>query len=461
MRAIEFLLEYRREDEERRIISAKNYANRKESDPDFSLDRLEAVDPSLGKKYVPVLANWWIRGNNIAELEKDNLVKDLLQLYTEIKPKNLDLGSINLYEFIDIMNAYRGDFKEIYRDNELRVVRVLDETAAKFWGRKTDWCTAKKEDNKFNYYKQRGPLFVIIYGKQKFQFWFDKIFNERIEFNNSDNITENPRKLPFFKKLQMIFHKICDNILFNPNPTEQEQLDAIAEDGDNIKFIENPSYNVQKRAVERSGNAISYIPNPDPEIQEISVRRRPESLINIEHPTEKVQIIAVSDSPWLIKTLINKGIKVSEQVQKAAVTTDGRLIADLYERGIQPSKAVQLAAVAADIDALPYIVYYQESVDEEVQLAAANRHGNIVWALYSKGNRPSKAVKLAALLRYPDSLQNIYINGDDIDEETQLALVKKHPGSLYKIRNPGPILQKLLDERSIKSTGYSDDDLYN
>jgi len=72
----------------------------------------------------------------------------------------------------------KGQSNVVYEDSQFRVIQLLDETASCYYGQGTKWCTAAtKGDNMFNYYKEDGPVFVLLiktprYKGEKYQFRF-------------------------------------------------------------------------------------------------------------------------------------------------------------------------------------------------------------------------------------------------------------------------------------------------
>jgi len=66
-------------------------------------------------------------------------------------------------------NISKKNVIEIYNKNGIKVVIPLTKSSSCLYGSNTKWCTAGKEDNKFNYYfKQNNvALIYVLYGRMK------------------------------------------------------------------------------------------------------------------------------------------------------------------------------------------------------------------------------------------------------------------------------------------------------
>ena len=364
MRAHELLLEYDRSREQQRIEAIPAYQDRIKQDRDFSLDQLEQADPTPAKSYVPRLATWWLQGTPLEDLTSrgaDALEKyQTLKQRNQLNPDHRDIGRFKKFsDFETAMRGYqvaepetkedRGRYEEIYRDDELVVVKLLDETAAKFWGRNTQWCTAAQRGNMFRYYANQGPLFVITPRKptlpgERYQYWFDQDYRDKMQFMNEHDEPVNPLSLRFYAKLQNIFSKITDHIAWKANPTEEEQIAAVQQTGANLKYIRNPSDEAQKTAIRRDLAVFKELINPSESVQEYAVSELGNYIKYIASPSERVQIAAVRCQGRSIRFISNP----SERVQIEAVRSDGEALKFIPN----PSETVQLAAVRSDGAAL-------------------------------------------------------------------------------------------------------------
>lgn len=153
-----------------------------------ALKFIESKDPTANKQYTPWLARTVINNpnQNWEDLNRDNF----LGLYHHgklrrmIRPEHADINQFKTYpEFEDMMwtkyNHYelektapqdRGEAKEIYNDDDVRVVHPVDQTASCYYGRGTRWCTASSRGtNYFDHYNKQGPLYILLPKKPNHQ----------------------------------------------------------------------------------------------------------------------------------------------------------------------------------------------------------------------------------------------------------------------------------------------------
>jgi hypothetical protein len=343
----------------------------------------------------------WLNGEKMEDLT--STIADDLHKFNALKQKNLlkpedkDIGKfktarlfsakIDTYTVPEDVNAERGKYKEIANTSEVRVIELLDEVAAKYYGRGTKWCTAAKSKNMFSQYFEDGPLYVVIpknplYIGEKYQIWWDKkkIYNFQL-MNEKDVSVENINGLIDRLDLKPIFSKLSKFIIWKDNPSEQEQLTAVNQDGYAIQFIKNPSEAVQLAAVKQYGYAIRYIKNPSEAVQLAAVNQDGNAIKYIKNPSEQLQLAAVKQNGVAIQYIENP----SEQLQLAAVKQNGVAIQYIEN----PSEQVQLAAVKQ----YAWLIQYIENPSEAVQLAAVKKNGYAIQYI----KNPSEAVQLVAV----------------------------------------------------------------
>lgn len=510
MRYREFLFEYDRSREQQRIESLPAYQQRLKQEPRFSLERLESVDPTPQKSYVPRLAQWWLAGEPFEDListTADALDKyHKLKTKKQIKPEHADINRFKTADAFDqAVSQYqlpqdqpkedRGKYREIFRDQELLVIELLDETAAKFWGQGTKWCTAAKNNNMFNYYAGIGPLYVIIPRddpQNKYQYWFENIDPYTYQFMNVQDDPVKPDTLPFYSKLQPIMRKLSSHIMWNTNPTEVEQIIAVEQQpmSSLFRIVEKlnitPSEQVIMTAVSMNAACLQYLiaeQSQRPQQIKISeslllkcVEKTPSCIQYIPNPTEKMQLIAVSNTGWLISVLYDNDIEPSEAVQLAAIKQDPQYVySNIISNGGEPSEAVVVAGIQKD----PYVIRDVKNPSEQVQIMAVSEVGALLRDLLRKKKIVvSEKVVLAALNNDPEAIRFFYdpkINVHKIvptremilrsvneagylimfipnpDTELQMAAVKNDFHSYLWIEDPDPAVTELYNKLKSQS----------
>ena len=157
------------------------------------LAKIESADPTKNKEYtqaiVKMYASGGIKMEDITSTLADYLVKfHKLKTKKMIKPPYNDLMRYNnVQDFYKAVEQFpdveekpenRGKAEQLYDDAQIRVIVPVDETAACYYGQGTRWCTAAKNNNMYNSYNKRGPLYIIIPKKplhtgEKYQFHFE------------------------------------------------------------------------------------------------------------------------------------------------------------------------------------------------------------------------------------------------------------------------------------------------
>ncbi len=203
MRFIQFLLLEAREDYVAQQMGDK-LSTRYTQDTGNKLSPLEIAKKlsGAGPKYIQWIAKQYVNGQfkiedlerlkqdlsefervkNKLEVKDINKYKDLRQLYTALKPfENVEIVSNTKAS----QNIKQSGADKIFEDKDGTVYRLKTQEAACLLGRGTKWCTAAtKGDNYFQYYNEKGPLFVIIMKdtNEKYQFHF-----ESEQFMDSDD----------------------------------------------------------------------------------------------------------------------------------------------------------------------------------------------------------------------------------------------------------------------------------
>ena len=164
----------------------------------------ERADPSPNKQYVQWMTRAYVtdtfRYVEDVETEGANFLEKYYWLAQRraVPEQWRDINRIkNTDQFRDaeaaVMAAYnqrvqddtlkkpvdKGTAKEILNNNEVRIIRPLDEESSKYYGQGTRWCTAAQKNCMFIDYADRGPLYIIIpkqpeYDGEKYQIWFNE-----------------------------------------------------------------------------------------------------------------------------------------------------------------------------------------------------------------------------------------------------------------------------------------------
>ena len=468
MKYLDLLLEYNKSN----LVNlfAEKLKQQIESDPSADFDNivgfLDAIETPLRQQnkfqFIDPYVKWITQRYATGKLNKfedvmskaiPSLLKyDALKRKNKLKQEHRDINQIkDINQLMDTIDLYQeentrsgkeveksieqkfydlGEAELIYNDSEIKVFLPKSKRASCFFGKNTRWCTAATDSkNYFNEYNKKGPLYVVLIKPENKRYQFH--FRTKQFMDEKDNKI-NPNELAYhYPKLWDIFTPIAKkykSILLNKNPSEEEKLDAVKEDGFAIKYIKNPSEEVQLAAVKQNGSAIEFIKNPSEAVKLVAVERNVFAIQYIKNPSEEVQLEAIARNPNAIRYIKNP----SEEVQLEAV--------DYYANAIKyienPSEKVQLAAVKQDCQVIQFI----KNPSEEVQLAAVEQDGFIIRDI----KNPTEAVKLAAVEQDGFAIQYI----ENPSEEVQLAAVKQDRRSIKFIKNPSKAV-KLAAKKSM------------
>jgi Leucine-rich repeat (LRR) protein len=142
-------------------------------------DIFEQFYTKFGNDYI----DWVIKSytnntfGNPSSLENSGRFKDSITKYNILKENTKNLkplanitGLINLEEFlsspeieIQFQDVTEGINDKIFllETDKIKIIIPTTEAGAKYYGKKTKWCTASVEDNRFNYYNGLGPIYII------------------------------------------------------------------------------------------------------------------------------------------------------------------------------------------------------------------------------------------------------------------------------------------------------------
>ena len=166
-------------------------------------NQIEVGDPTKQKKYTQALARMYANGlikwEDIGSTMRDYLTKfTKLALKKKLKPEHTDFNRFkDLKSFYDAVDTYpdpeedqevkdKGEAKEVFNNEEVRIIRPDNEQAACYYGQGTRWCTAARDHNMFDRYNTDGPMYIILpknpkYDGEKYQFhpMSDQYMNEK------------------------------------------------------------------------------------------------------------------------------------------------------------------------------------------------------------------------------------------------------------------------------------------
>jgi len=198
-------------------------------------EKFKNADPTENKEYLNWIMNIYLAGNLLDEdIYKIN---DYLTLFSKNKEK-LPIEKRNVNSYNDLSSIYSAVSKfekdeemsasekekliklegaeQIYDSENWKVIIPKTKDAACLYGKSTKWCTASDgSSNRFSYYHNQGPLFIMINKKiandrdvnKKMQFHFES--NQFMDAaDNGVDVTRffksNPEMLSLFEKLRKI-----------------------------------------------------------------------------------------------------------------------------------------------------------------------------------------------------------------------------------------------------------------
>jgi hypothetical protein len=242
MRIRELLVEYNRaitlkKQGDALLSHAIEYERDQTLTGDQILDQLERGDPTANKMYML----WIIRQyfNKQFRLEDMSRIGEVIAAYHQAKPRlpveQKDINRMTFYQLEDLVDSWSSETSnstaasgkysdvkdlEILYDGPLGLLAIPKTQAASCEiGSGTKWCTSATNDNGFENYNNKGPLYVWIEypGGLKYQFHF-----ETPEFMDDKNRPLSPEKLEYFRKKNPITRKLFSKkeaeILQDPNP---------------------------------------------------------------------------------------------------------------------------------------------------------------------------------------------------------------------------------------------------
>ncbi len=166
-------------------------------------------DPTNKATYLNWILNSFENGGieRLEDLGRISQAISKILLLNESKKTKIDILKYNGLELEDVIDSYRDFFEErekdkldekqvkseteyLYEGKEIRIISPKTERSAKYYGRRTRWCTAADKDNQFENYTEDGNLYIILiknpssdYPDEKYQLFFEmeEFMNEKDE----------------------------------------------------------------------------------------------------------------------------------------------------------------------------------------------------------------------------------------------------------------------------------------
>lgn len=173
----------------------KDSTTKRDVTPDVLLQHIESGDPTPHKEYTQWMVKLYLTqpikledllSTVSGELGQYDMLKRKKSLPLEYRDINKIKTAVELSDVIrqgnDLLKSRakapddKGQYEKIYSGPRLHVIKLLDETASKYFGRGTRWCTSGETNNMFNYYHNDGSIYVVLPKKPKElkEGWFEK-----------------------------------------------------------------------------------------------------------------------------------------------------------------------------------------------------------------------------------------------------------------------------------------------
>ena len=188
---------------------AKNDQRITTDDPQDIVQELSKMDPTNGK-YLHWIVREYVNEHFLSE--DVSQVKEVLEQFHKRK-QQLDQKDINQYSFReleDLMDEMKEQeaptskrqqaqkiktegAKVIAQDSSGTIVQLLTEEAANYYGKGTKWCTTADNDNMFEEYAKKGPLYVLLGSdgrKYQFQFESEQLVDEKDRLVDIDELSK-------------------------------------------------------------------------------------------------------------------------------------------------------------------------------------------------------------------------------------------------------------------------------
>ena len=169
--------------------------------------------------------------------------KDLLSKFNKLQTRlPVEQRDINRYssvrELYNILQPYLGiqsrseikqDAEKVYEDEQWLIIIPRTKEAACYYGKDTRWCTAAKEDNMFDDYNNKGPLYINIHkptnSKYQFHFETNSFMDEEDEEIQPNDLPWTEGALAYYKSINKYIYIMFDWVDdFNDNGIAKVEL---------------------------------------------------------------------------------------------------------------------------------------------------------------------------------------------------------------------------------------------
>jgi len=332
----------------------------------------------------------------------------------------------------------------VYDGAEGKVVIPHTIWASQYWGNQTKWCisAAKKEENAFEGYNKKAPVFIYLpkpevkdfelcgedYSSFKFAAVGTKIYDER---DNAGHVTLPP----CLNKLAMAAQESLSG-------ASQEYL---ANHGLSQKIMDMPIGKTSGKHLLDNDNTRSDLSQYPEEWQGYlkTIRRRSRNMQDIPDSLKKDQkfmLAAVKQNGYALQ-YASKDLQKDKEIVLAAVKQYGRTL-EYASKDLQKDKEVVLAAVKKSGRGLCY-ASKELKKDKEIVLAAIKQNGRAL-RYASEDLQNNKEIVLSAVKQNGWAL-------DHVSKELQKEILDLKDSSIY--------FQDMLSGREEKnlSRGFNKD----
>lgn len=255
---------------------AKKDRTAREMEPEEIIRKLEEVDPTPQKAYIPWLTR--IYANNEIWLE-DMLTTFATHLRTfdKLKIKRLlgddaDVGKIKTPEqFYEIVGKHHqklkelkvdqeksGSYDHVYGGEQIDIVKVLDETAARYFGKDTRWCTT---EGAFNSYHKPGEELYIVLPKNP-RTWVTNGFSrvEKYQLHIETGQCKDADDLSYkFSKLVNTYPEVATYFRTVPKYLQHPNLLGVLADEETRKHLDVKRKEIKQQQAKELENLLSNI----------------------------------------------------------------------------------------------------------------------------------------------------------------------------------------------------------